>query len=483
MSLLIGIGSASPKQAGAVAFGGNSNEITTAQFVELLRSLNAFNFSTWVARGTAELTKNQVLSDVLGQKLHLASCTVEVVRGEANSSGEYDKHTIRITTPNANGITDKGTLKSIFVYTNSGAPSAPGWSKIGDSTELEQKIDSKLEEAGLQLKAHTGNNTIHVTATERSTWSAKATADDIASKIAGHNTSGAAHDDIRQALTTAHTDIAALRGSGLITHDTLKKASEAIDALLSIVESDDTDLDTVREIVTFIKNNKNVVDSIATNKLDKSAYNAFVEQMDSELQSLTAALAAKAAASHTHTKANITDFPASMPASDVSAWAKAASKPSYTFDEITGKPSFQYSYNVPSGTDFDTLTTPGFYYCAADVVVGTMPNRPKANAFGMIVFNASGTVQCYYLYADPSEEYRRRLYSGTWSSWVKMPRTSDIPTTAAQVGAAAESHTHSTLTVNVRGTTAKTYNGSAAVTINTAMRDDQTCYATAYYVG
>ena len=37
---------------------------------------------------------------------------------------------------------------------------------------------------------------------------------------------------------------------------------------------------------------------------------------------------------HNHTKAQITDFPASMPASDVYAWAKAANKPSYTAAEI-----------------------------------------------------------------------------------------------------------------------------------------------------
>jgi hypothetical protein len=39
---------------------------------------------------------------------------------------------------------------------------------------------------------------------------------------------------------------------------------------------------------------------------------------------------------HTHTKDQITDLPASMPASDVSSWAKAASKPSYAISEITG---------------------------------------------------------------------------------------------------------------------------------------------------
>lgn len=50
-------------------------------------------------------------------------------------------------------------------------------------------------------------------------------------------------------------------------------------------------------------------------------------------------LSGKAPSSHTHTKSQITDFPTSLPASDVSAWAKASTKPSYSWGEITGKPS------------------------------------------------------------------------------------------------------------------------------------------------
>lgn len=42
----------------------------------------------------------------------------------------------------------------------------------------------------------------------------------------------------------------------------------------------------------------------------------------------------KANASHKHTKADITDFPTSMPASDVPSWAKQASKPSYSASEV-----------------------------------------------------------------------------------------------------------------------------------------------------
>lgn len=43
--------------------------------------------------------------------------------------------------------------------------------------------------------------------------------------------------------------------------------------------------------------------------------------------------------SHTHTKSQITNFPSSMPASDVYAWAKASTKPSYSWSEISDKPS------------------------------------------------------------------------------------------------------------------------------------------------
>jgi hypothetical protein len=38
--------------------------------------------------------------------------------------------------------------------------------------------------------------------------------------------------------------------------------------------------------------------------------------------------------SHTHTKSQITDFPTSMPASDVYAWAKASTKPTYSKSEV-----------------------------------------------------------------------------------------------------------------------------------------------------
>ena len=49
---------------------------------------------------------------------------------------------------------------------------------------------------------------------------------------------------------------------------------------------------------------------------------------------LDANLAKKAEKEHKHTISDITDFPKSMPASDVSEWAKAEEKPEYTKAEV-----------------------------------------------------------------------------------------------------------------------------------------------------
>lgn len=60
----------------------------------------------------------------------------------------------------------------------------------------------------------------------------------------------------------------------------------------------------------------------------------------------------RAAASHTHTKGQITDFPASLPASDVYAWAKATSKPGYTAAEVGAAAAShnQSASTITSGT-------------------------------------------------------------------------------------------------------------------------------------
>lgn len=63
--------------------------------------------------------------------------------------------------------------------------------------------------------------------------------------------------------------------------------------------------------------------------------------------SYTASEVGAAASSHTHTKSQITDFPTSLPASDVYSWAKASSKPTYTASEV-GASKVSYLHNSTS---------------------------------------------------------------------------------------------------------------------------------------
>jgi hypothetical protein len=155
-------------------------------------------------------------------------------------------------------------------------------------------------------------------------------------------------------------------------------------------------------------------------------------------------LSGVAVSGHTHKKADITDFPTSMPASDVSAWAKAATKPSYAWSEITGKPS---TFNPASHTHDDryyteseinsklgekaesvvlaadanlnNITTPGIYSCGGG---NSIANKPSGlDAIGLIVVhNASGGYYTQILTSSSNANtYRRTCLNDTWSTWTQ----------------------------------------------------------------
>lgn len=86
---------------------------------------------------------------------------------------------------------------------------------------------------------------------------------------------------------------------------------------------------------------KSKLDGIATgaNKItvDSSLSSSSTNPVQNKV--INSALAGKAPSTHTHTKSQITDFPTSMPASDVYSWAKASSKPSYSASEVGAVPT------------------------------------------------------------------------------------------------------------------------------------------------
>ena len=101
-----------------------------------------------------------------------------------------------------------------------------------------------------------------------------------------------------------------------------KVLKEMIDRLIEVVSSEDTDLDSFREIAAYIKQNKKILSPLGI----------------SNIVGLVEALEGKANKVHTHTKSQISDFPTSMPASDVHEWAKKDKKPDYAWNEIKNKP-------------------------------------------------------------------------------------------------------------------------------------------------
>ena len=94
-------------------------------------------------------------------------------------------------------------------------------------------------------------------------------------------------------------------------------ATQSANGLMN--SADKTKLDGIEEGA-----NKTVVDAALSDTSMNPVQNKVID----------AALAGKANTSHTHTKSEITDFPTSLPASDVSEWAKAATKPTYTASEV-----------------------------------------------------------------------------------------------------------------------------------------------------
>ena len=144
-------------------------------------------------------------------------------------------------------------------------------------------------------------------------------------------------------------------------------------------------------------------------------------------------LNAKANSSHTHTKSQITDFPTSMPASDVYTWAKADSKPSYTISEVSG--------NLPASRISGTIAAANLPSYVDDVLeYASLSKFPTTGESGKI-----------YTALDTNKIYR---WSG--SAYVVISETIALGTTHSTAGYGDESraaYNHSTSTGNPHKTT------------------------------
>ena len=141
---------------------------------------------------------------------------------------------------------------------------------------------------------------------------------------------------------------------------------------------------------------------------------------------IKSALDGKSNTGHKHVKADITDFPTSMPASDVYSWAKQPSKPSYTISEVSG--------NLPASRISGTIAAANLPSYVDDVLeYASISKFPTTGESGKI-----------YTALDTNKIYR---WSG--SAYVVISETIALGTTHSSAGYGDESraaYNHSTKT-------------------------------------
>jgi len=83
---------------------------------------------------------------------------------------------------------------------------------------------------------------------------------------------------------------------------------------------------------------------------------------------------------------------------------------------------------ITTGTDLNTIQTPGTYYQSSNVNATLALHYPCNLAGVLEVFSSAGIMQRYSSY-DNTQVYQRTSYTGVWSNWSKIfPAISEVTT-------------------------------------------------------
>lgn len=180
--------------------------------------------------------------------------------------------------------------------------------------------------------------------------------------------------------------------------------------------------------------------------LSAAAWDSWYKVYTSDDKPTLAELGA-AAASHTHSKSQITDFPTSMPASDVYAWAKKSTKPSYSKSEVglgnvdnTADAAKSVKYAASAGS-------------AGSVAWANVSGKPSSMPASDVYSWAKQSSKPSYSASEVGAVPTSRTVNGKALS-------SNISLSAGDVGAAPSSHTHNYAGSSSAGGSANWANGA-----------------------
>ena len=115
--------------------------------------------------------------------------------------------------------------------------------------------------------------------------------------------------------------------------------------------------------------------------------------------------------------------------------------------------------DIPSNSNLNSYTDPGWYRCSTSATAVTISNSPTDSAFVMIVNTHAGTNQIVIEYMTSAFHiWTRNYYNNTWGSWAEIYTTIQKPT-ASEIGAAASSHNHAASDI-ISGTLSVTRGGT-----------------------
>jgi hypothetical protein len=183
-------------------------------------------------------------------------------------------------------------------------------------------------------------------------------------------------------------------------------------------------LNAIEEAFTTVLKNK--LDGIASGatKVENSTTNGNIKINDAETNVYTLE-------SHKHVKADITDFPTSMPANGGNADTVGGKNPSDFAPSGYGGEGEELK--ILSNPDLNSLVTSGNYLVQAST--NSPPNiAPTAWAFVSVISSepsggSKTRILQYYLFDSENKIYFRQKHRDAWGNWTQIANISDIPTT------------------------------------------------------